>query len=124
MGKYEPLRSFLVTLDTPRWRASFRELERILRFKLPKSALDRAEWWSNNTTGHSHARAWIEAGWRTESLDLESGKVTFARAGTAKKRRRDPWGCMAGTVTIMPGTDLTAPIDEEWNAEQGKLAGE
>jgi hypothetical protein len=32
--------------------------------------------------------------------------------------KRDPWGCMAGTVTIMPGVDLTAPTEEAWNAEK------
>jgi hypothetical protein len=30
--------------------------------------------------------------------------------------KSDPWGCMAGPVTIMPGVDLTAP-SELWNAE-------
>jgi antitoxin (DNA-binding transcriptional repressor) of toxin-antitoxin stability system len=27
------------------------------------------------------------------------------------------WGAMRGTVTIAPGTDLTAPLDEPWEAE-------
>ena len=36
----------------------------------------------------------------------------------------DPWGCMAGTVTIMPGVDLTAPSGEKWNAEEGRLLNE
>jgi hypothetical protein len=31
--------------------------------------------------------------------------------------KRDPWGCMAGTITIMPDADLTAPSGEVWNAE-------
>jgi hypothetical protein len=30
---------------------------------------------------------------------------------------------MAGTVTILPGTDLTAP-SEIWNAEAGRLHNE
>lgn len=29
----------------------------------------------------------------------------------------DLWGAMRGTVTIAPGTDLTAPLDEPWEAE-------
>jgi hypothetical protein len=32
----------------------------------------------------------------------------------------DPWGCMAGTVTIVPGTDLTAPSEDKWNAEENR----
>ncbi|MGA3310453.1 MAG: hypothetical protein ABSD08_17860 [Xanthobacteraceae bacterium] len=39
----------------------------------------------------------------------------------APPQKRDPWGCMAGTVTILPGTDLTAPSDDKWNAEEGLL---
>jgi hypothetical protein len=35
--------------------------------------------------------------------------------------KRDPFGCMAGTLTILPGTDLTAPSDDKWNAEEGRL---
>jgi hypothetical protein len=31
---------------------------------------------------------------------------------------------MAGTVTIMPGVDLTAPTDDKWNAEEGRLLNE
>jgi hypothetical protein len=31
---------------------------------------------------------------------------------------------MAGTVAILPGTDLTAPSDEKWNAEEGRLPNE
>ena len=39
-------------------------------------------------------------------------------------QKRDPWGCMAGTVAILPGPDLTAPSGETWNAEDGRLINE
>jgi hypothetical protein len=128
MSKYEPLPQFLNSVGGAMHRMSFFEIERILRFKLPKSAYEYEAWWSNNPTGHSHSRAWIEAGWRTESVDLVSRKVTFLRSGqtdaTPPSTRPDPWGCMAGTVTIMPGVDLTAVGDDVWNAEQGRLLNE
>jgi hypothetical protein len=122
MGKYEPLESFLKGRRTGRWRAGFREIEGLLGFKLPQSALKYPAWWSNDETGHSHAKAWLDAGWRTEEVDLESRKLTFARVEppSRKSSSLDPWGCMAGTVTIMPGTDLTAPT-EDWNAEADRL---
>lgn len=50
-----------------------------------------------------------------------------ARAGSVKDVDEDElpdhpiWGSMAGTVTIMPGVDLTAPMDFEWG---GKLYNE
>jgi hypothetical protein len=127
MGKYEPLPQFLASRETSRVRLDFKTIEKILGFKLPKSAYEYEAWWSNNETGHSHARSWLSAGWRTEEIDIARRNVTFVRAGTRAARVRksiDPWGCMAGTVTIMPGTDLTAPSGETWNAEKGLLVNE
>jgi len=122
MSKYESLSQFLASAQGATKRLSFAEIERILGFKLPKSAYKHEAWWSNNATGHSHARAWLEAGWRTEGVDLAGRKVTFQRsAPTTASPKRDPWGCMAGTVTIMPGVDLTAPTGDTWSAEEGRL---
>ena len=56
MSKYDPLTSFLVAKAGREIRLSFAEIERILGFKLPKSAYEHEAWWSNNPTGHSHAR--------------------------------------------------------------------
>lgn len=126
MSKYEPLPQFLASARGATHRLSFTEIERILGFKLPKSAYEHEAWWSNNATGHSHARAWLKFGWRTEAVDLAGRKVTFRRseAPPPAAPKSDPWGCMAGTVTIMPGVDLTEPTGESWNAEQGLLLNE
>jgi hypothetical protein len=129
MSKYEPLPQFLGSVGGMLHRMSFNEIERILGFKLPKSAYEHEAWWSNNATGHSHARAWMRSGWRTESIDLHGRKVTFQRTGqpappTAPSQKLDPWGCMAGTITIVPGVDLTTPSGEKWNAEEGRLLNE
>jgi hypothetical protein len=100
----------------------FDEIERVLGFKLPKSAYDYEAWWSNNAVGHSHARAWLDAGWKTEDVDLAKRQVSFRRSSPPRARRKsDPWGCMADTISIMPGTDLTAPSGEEWTSEKGLL---
>ena len=126
MSKYEPLPQFLASAPGSVKRLSFTEIEGILGFKLPKSAYEHEAWWSNNGTGHSHARAWLNAGWRTQEIDLSGRKVTFHRLRpvSAGQRDKDPWGCMADTVTIMPGTDLTQPTGERWNAEEGQLINE
>lgn len=129
MSKYEPLPQFLGSVAGGSHRMSFAEIERILGFKLPKSAYQHEAWWSNNATGHSHARTWMKFGWRTESVDLAGRKVTFQRSGAsappvAPLAKSDPWGCMVGTVTFMPGVDLTEPSAENWNAEQGRLLNE
>lgn len=118
MGKYEPLERFLKSLDARQWRASFEDIERILNFKLPKSARTHPAWWSNDETGHSHARAWLDAGRRTRDVDIAAGKVTLVRSEELDHApKSDPWGCMAGTVRIMPGTDLTAPSGDVWDAD-------
>jgi hypothetical protein len=127
MSKYEALPQFLARVEHATYRMSFGEMEKILGFKLPKSAYEHEAWWSNNDTGHSHARAWLKSGWRTEAIDLAGRKVTFrrfAQSPAAALQKRDPWGCMKGTVRILPGTDLTAPPDEKWNAEDGRLLNE
>jgi len=80
MSKYESLPQFLGSAHGSTKRMSFAEIERILGFKLPKSAYEHEAWWSNNATGHSHARAWLLAGWRTEDVDLAGRKVTFQRS--------------------------------------------
>ena len=128
MSKYEPLPQFLASARGTTHRLSFREIERILGFKLPKSAYQHEAWWSNNATGHSHAQAWLKVGWRTEAVDLVERKVTFQRSAApppvSQTAKSDPWGCMAGTVTIMPGADLTEPAGETWNAVEGRLLNE
>jgi hypothetical protein len=129
MSKYEPLPQFLASTHGPVKRMTFGEIERILGFKLPKSAYKHEAWWSNNAAGHSHARAWLAAGWRTQDVDLAGRRVTFQRSVQAPlsvmpSPKGDPWGCMADTITIMPGVDLTAPTGDTWNAEEGRLLNE
>jgi hypothetical protein len=128
MSKYEPLPQFLSKKVGATHRMSFEQIERVLGFKLPKSAYEHEAWWSNNDTGHSHARVWMAAGWRTQDVDLDTRTVTFRRAvqsgSSNKPAKRDPWGCMAGTITIFPNVDLTAPTGDKWTAEEGRLLNE
>jgi hypothetical protein len=128
VSKYEPIEAFLRALKVSRYRADFQHLEKLLGFPLPRSAFQYPAWWSNDATGHSHARAWLEAGWRTEEVDVQGRKVTFKRVAAEQAgpppAKRDPWGCMAGTVTVLPGTEVTAPAGEAWSAEAGSLLSE
>lgn len=121
MMKHESLPQFLLRQNGPSLRLSFEELEEILGFTLPENAYANAAWWSNDA-GHSHAGSWLLAGWLTSDVDLDARKVAFRRDPSAtSKPVGDPFGCMAGTVTIMPGVDLTAPSGEIWNADAGIL---
>jgi hypothetical protein len=102
----------------------FNEIESILRLTLPEIAYRDATWWSNDA-GHAHATSWLESGWMTRDVDLDARQVAFVlRPDALSLPRRDIFGCMAGTITIAPGVDLTAPSDEVWNAEEGRHLNE
>jgi len=101
-------------------------------------------WWANETTGHVHAKSWLNAGYETTQVDMKSKKLVFKRLQAAssgmaeearafqhpenKQPRRHPaFGALKGTFTIEPGWDLTRPsLDpdelEEWEASLDQKA--
>ena len=117
MSKYDPLRKHLAGAALTRWRAAFSEVEEVLGFALPRSAYAYPAWWSNDATGHSHSRSWLEAGWKTKDVDLQNQQVTFvkqqggmqARARHARLPGRSLHGALKGVVQMVAGTDLTQP---------------
>jgi hypothetical protein len=143
MAKYDPLTAFLKKTDISEVPMSFEEVARIIAAKLPPSAYRHRPWWANETTGHVHAKSWLNAGYETTQVDMESKKLIFKRlqAGpsgmaedarefqhTEPKSGRHPLiGAMKGTFTIEPGFDLTSPMfdpDElaEWEANLDRTA--
>lgn len=79
-GSYQHLREHLQSLATTTAALSFAEIERILHRSLPVSARRHRAWWSNERSGtHSHARAWMDAGWHVVTVDFNAGRVEFAR---------------------------------------------
>lgn len=113
---------------------SFEKVEHILGTALPPSAYKHRPWWANEAAGHVHAKAWLEAGYETERVDMEGHKLVFKRKskgsgmsdavrtfvhpeGEGRKpvSRHPMIGAMKGTFTIEPGYDLTSPMfsDEE-----------
>lgn len=124
MTKYQPIAEELRHHSSFEWQVSFDGIERILGFKLPSSAREHRAWWANNPANHPHSRAWLEAGWKTENVDMAAERVTFRRvreAGTGGRsgEARPLYGGLKGTVHIPSGVDLTAPTGEIWNADQG-----
>jgi hypothetical protein len=85
MGRYDPLREFLSATTEPSLRLTFAQIETILGDSLPASAREHQAWWANELAGtHSHARSWLDAGYRTQHLDLNAQTVEFARAGSSR----------------------------------------
>lgn len=128
MSKYEPLSDYLKSKNHDRVPMTFSELEKLIDDALPPSARKHRAWWSNNPSNSVITRAWLDAGYITRDVDLGAEKLVFRRtprpelAGGSKSGSvgqsgpggRSIFGCMKGTLTIMPGIDLTEPADPDW----------
>lgn len=82
MTKYLPLRKHLESRPEAETETSlsFARIEGIIRDSLPASSRKYREWWANESRGsHVQARAWLEAGWIVESVNLTDQTVVFAR---------------------------------------------
>ena len=81
-GKYAPLEEYLRSAEKPEVSLTFQEIESILDLPLPRSARDHRPWWSNPRGTHvlSQQSAWLDAGYRVDSVSLgEQGWVQFRR---------------------------------------------
>jgi hypothetical protein len=126
MSKYAALGKYLKRQRGDLVPMTFAEIEKITGKKLPASSRYRA-WWSNNDFNSVLTKVWIEAGFKSEQVDMEKRKLTFrrVRAVDSFTARRDQgaqgetsshpaYGAMKGLIRIMQGTDLTQPADPEW----------
>ena len=78
MGKYDPLADFLSSQGAEHVQLTFRRIEDIIGDRLPPSARKYPAWWANDIT-HIHGRVWLEAGWKTESVNLGREDISFRR---------------------------------------------
>jgi hypothetical protein len=78
--KYANLRAFLLARQEPRISMSFAQVAAVAKVKLPVSAFRYPQWWQNDAEHHVQAKAWIEAGYKTEKVDLDAQSVEFVRA--------------------------------------------
>jgi len=121
--KYAPLTAYLRAQRGAQVRMAFAEIERVIGAKLPPSASSRA-WWSNNPSNNVMTKAWLEAGFESEQVDLSGRKLAFRRMASApaSPARSAPdegssnklalFGWLRGTV--VSAGDLTEPADPEW----------
>ena len=125
--KYQPLTEFLRRQSGAVVRMSFDEIERVIGAKLPPSATHHRAWWSNNAQNNVMTKAWKDAGFESEDVDMKRRRVAFRRVRSEASRdtgapsvdvptkdRHPLIGWMKGTLTIAEGVDLTQPADTEW----------
>lgn len=79
--KYHPLFEHLLFSGQGEAMMTFAEIEEVIEARLPPSARTREEWWSNSPSGHSQARAWRRAGYKTSGVDLANERVSFKLEG-------------------------------------------
>jgi len=74
LSKYQPLNTHLASIkkETNEVLLTFDQIEEILNARLPKSASDHREWWSNqkDTSNRPQAHAWMSAGFEVDELQL------------------------------------------------------
>ena len=128
MGKYAPLTDFLRKQPAKEVALTFAQIERIIETKLPPKAQKYRAWWSNNATNNVMTKAWLDAGFRSEQVNLEERKLVFRRIEARRVSTGDPFsssasairkrhpliGALKGWIRIESGTDLTQPADPEW----------
>src|SRR5579872_6940152 len=90
MGKYSRLGEFLRAQRTKEVPMTFAEIERVIGGKLPPNSPHYPAWWSNNPSNNVMTRVWLEAGFRTEQVDVKSRKIVFRRVDEKPAARPQP----------------------------------
>ena len=125
--KYDRLTEHLRRQTAGEAPMTFAEIETLIGAALPPSARNHRPWWSNNSSNSAHTRAWLDAGYKSERVDMGSERLVFRRTGAVPEPPEsgapaDPlagvYGCMEGTVRFLRDVDLAAPAAEPWAAEQ------
>ncbi len=131
MGKYEPLTEFLRKQAADEIPMTFAQIERVINAKLPPTAQEHRAWWSNSPSNSVMTQAWLDAGFRSEQVDMEGRKLVFRRLArrvskphetdtpdggrrAAVSTRHPAYGALKGLIRIAPGVDLTEPACPEW----------
>ena len=92
-SKYEGLERHLKfrAAFTSQVKLTFARIDGLIGSNLPMPAYRDAAWWSNTSTS-AHAKAWLDAGWEVQEVNLKEGFVTFKKVLNVpfKKQRRPP----------------------------------
>ena len=79
MGKYTRLGEFLRSQRSQEIPMTLVEIEKVIGSKLPPNSPHYPAWWSNNPSNNVMTKVWLNAGFRTEQVDVKSGKIVFRR---------------------------------------------
>ncbi len=85
MSKYEALGQFLKSRRDEHVPMTFAEIERLIGKPLPPSAHKHRPWWSNNSANSALTRICLEAGYKSEQVDMAGRKLVFRRVEEMQK---------------------------------------
>jgi hypothetical protein len=132
-SKYDPLGRYLAAQDRSEVAMTFSEIEKVTGVPLPEKSSRYPAWWSNNASNSTMTKVWIDAGYRTERVDIGARRLVFRRVGKGRNMPEAPpqtrpaqsartsllervRASFAGTVHVNEGVDLTDPTVERWQA--------
>lgn len=79
-SKYYSLFEHLQKCDQAEITLTFSKIETVMDNSLPASAFNQKNWWSNRDSSSAlQAKAWVNAGYHIESVDLTQQTVTFRK---------------------------------------------
>ena len=79
-SKYYPLFEHLQTCPQDEITLTFSKIEAIIDNSLPASAFSKKNWWSNRDSASAlQAKAWVNASYHIESVDLTQQTVTLRK---------------------------------------------
>lgn len=114
-SKYFPLFRYLRRKDSERVRLSLEDIESIIDAPLPPSARERRGFWSNRAEGGHQAKAWMEAGYWVDAIDLDSGTVVF-------RQRRSTYRVKREQGSLRWDAESIRALREHLRMNQGELA--
>jgi hypothetical protein len=126
VSKYDALGMFLQAHSFSEVPMTFADIERVTGVKLPPKAQLHRAWWSNNPSNNVMTKIWLDAGYRSEQVDMASKKLVFKRVrapnshqasnppGGQLGERHPMIGALKGWLIIESGYDLTQPAMPEW----------
>jgi hypothetical protein len=69
-------------------KLGFARIDGIIGDNLPIEAFRNERWWDNMPT-HVYSRAWLQAGWEAQEVNLKEGYVVFKKVRDTQKRYYD-----------------------------------
>ena len=71
---------------TNKVKLTFARIDGLIGSNLPMAAYRDAAWWSNASSS-IHARAWLDAGWEVQEVNLKEGHVVFKKVRSVPFKR-------------------------------------